>query len=114
MATREEEPRGQDIARRLRMAREMAGLSQAQVALKLGVHRPTVSQIEAGRRKVSAEELVQLSQLYEVGLSWLAGTEEEPAEVGLAARELRKLKAEDVKVLLQLLKALRTPEEPDR
>ena len=43
------------IAHRLRMAREMAGLSQGQVAKELGWHRPTVSEIEAGRRRVSAE-----------------------------------------------------------
>ena len=38
------------IASRLRSAREMAGLSQGQVAKMLGMHRPTISEIEAGRR----------------------------------------------------------------
>ena len=40
------------IAERLKKARELSGLSQAQVALKLNVQRPAISEIEAGRRKV--------------------------------------------------------------
>ena len=44
----------QDLATRLKLAREMAGLTQAQVARQLGWHRPTVSEIEAGRRRVLA------------------------------------------------------------
>ena len=37
------------IAARIRAAREAAGLSQGQVARKLKMHRPTISEIEAGR-----------------------------------------------------------------
>ena len=48
------------IASRLRTAREMAGLSQAQVAKVLGLHRPSVSEMEAGRRRVSVDELSQI------------------------------------------------------
>ena len=56
----------QDIASRLRLARQAAGLSQGQVAKHLGWHRPTVSEIEAGRRRVQAEELTLLAELYGV------------------------------------------------
>ena len=52
------------IAERLRSAREVAGLTQGQAAKLLGLHRPTVSEIEAGRRKVSAEELGQFGDIY--------------------------------------------------
>jgi transcriptional regulator with XRE-family HTH domain len=51
------------IASRLRLARESAGLSQGQVAKKMNLHRPTVSEIEAGRRRVSAEELARFAEL---------------------------------------------------
>ena len=37
----------EQIAARLRAAREAAGLSQGQVAKLLKLHRPTVSEIEA-------------------------------------------------------------------
>ena len=56
------------LAKRLRIARKQAGLSQGQVAQMLNLHRPTISEMEAGRRKVSAEELNQLSQIYDVDI----------------------------------------------
>ena len=43
------------LAARLKQAREAAGLSQGQVARLLDFHRPTVTAIENGSRKVSAE-----------------------------------------------------------
>lgn len=101
----------QAIASRLRLAREMAGLTQGQVAKSLGWHRPTVSEIEAGRRKVSAEELSILAELYGVNVPWIIGEEEESGAASdrakLAARELSKLKDEDLDRLLQLIRALK-------
>ena len=95
------------IATRIRAAREQAGLSQGQVAKLLGLQRPSISELEAGRRKVSAEELTQLARIYNVSVSWLMKEESEildPA-VELAARELAKLRKEDLETVL---KALRT------
>lgn len=60
-----------EIARRLRSARQAAELTQAAVAKETGLHRPTISEIEAGRRAVSAEELHELSRLYLVPVSVL-------------------------------------------
>jgi len=85
------------IASRLALARAQAGLSQAQVAKMLGLHRPSVSEAEAGRRKVSAEELSKMARIYGVSMSWLACTETEKPNVDedriqLAARKLAKLK----------------------
>ena len=100
------------IATRLRAAREKAGLSQGQVAKLLGMHRPTISEIEAGRRRVSAEELSLFAKTYDVSVSWLTKDEAEVPnpEVELAARELAKLKKEDLDTLLQLLRTLRRVE----
>jgi len=100
------------IASRLRLAREQAGLSQGQVARILQMHRPTISEMEAGRRSVSAEELVRLAEIYGVSLTWLAGAAGEvpdPAQdrVELAARALAKLKDRDLDRVLELLKSLR-------
>lgn len=100
----------QAIASRLKVARERAGLTQGQVAKKLGLHRPSVSEVEAGRRGVSAEELAAMAKLYEVSVDWLTGTEEPNPDrdrLELAARELSKLKKEDLDCLLDLLASLR-------
>jgi transcriptional regulator with XRE-family HTH domain len=96
-------------AARLRLARENAGLSQGQVAKILGLHRPSISEAEAGRRKVSTEELVELARIYGVSISWLAGTEtkDNDPKIELAARELAKLRPEDLDRLLQLLRTMR-------
>ena len=99
------------IASRLRLAREMSGLTQSQVAKNLGWHRPTVSEIEAGRRKVSAEEVSKLAELYGANIPWVIGEKEASSSTSdrakLAARELSKLKEEDLDRLLQLIKALK-------
>lgn len=64
------------LAERLREAREAAGLSQEDVAQKLGVPRPAVSQIENGHRRVEALELARLAKLYGRPLGFFA--DEEP------------------------------------
>jgi len=104
------------IASRLRAAREMAGLSQAQVAKILGLHRPSVSEMEAGRRRVSGEELAKLAEVYSVDMNWLmraevAGDSTMDDRAQLAAREFAKLRPEDLDRVLDLLKAIRPPRE---
>jgi len=106
------EPKRELIADRLRLARELSGLSQGQVAKRLGIQRPAVSEAEAGRRKVSAEELAKLSEIYAVSISWLAGVDPrnedvEQDKIELAAREIAKLKKEDAERLWELLKVFR-------
>ena len=100
------------IAERLSVARKSAGLSQGQTAKMLHMHRPTISEIEAGRRKVSVEELVNFAELYKVSLQWLAGkqTDEKDAvksEIEIAARQLENLKKEDLDKVIDLLTTLR-------
>jgi transcriptional regulator with XRE-family HTH domain len=101
----------EQIAARLRTAREAAGLSQGQVAKLLDYHRPTITEIEAGRRKVSGEELARLAKLYEVSVEWLtsSSSESNAAEdrIMLAARELSKMKDEDLDRLMSLLQMIR-------
>ncbi|MDP3539114.1 MAG: helix-turn-helix transcriptional regulator [Azonexus sp.] len=100
------------VASRLREARKMAGLSQGQVAKMLELHRPTISEIEAGNRRVSVDELSKFAELYDVTASWLLAetaeqlTTDDP-RLQLAARELSKLKPDDLDRLLRLLASMR-------
>ncbi len=91
------------IAARLKEARVLAGLSQAQAADKLELQRPAISEIEAGKRKVSADELILFANLYKVDTSWLLHQENED-DLKFAARELSKLSQEDREKLLEILK----------
>ena len=107
----ERDPR-EAVAARLREARQLAGLSQGQVARLLGMHRPTVTEIEAGRRRVAAEELAELADLYEVDVGWLLGSlaDSTADRVQLVARELRKLKPDDLDRVMDILATLRRSE----
>jgi transcriptional regulator with XRE-family HTH domain len=101
------------IAERLKEARKLAGLSQGHVAKMLGLHRPSVSEMELGNRRVSADELARLAQIYDVSVAWLLGEMPETLDVHdprleLAARELSKLKPDDLERLLKLLAAMRS------
>jgi transcriptional regulator with XRE-family HTH domain len=104
------------IAFRIKEARKMAGLSQSQVAKMLMLHRPSISEMEAGNRRVTAEEAAKLAEIFDVSINWLLAEDavsEDPhvAKVQLAARELQKLKPEDLDRLLQILASLRSEEE---
>lgn len=98
------------IAERLKEARAQAGLSQENAAKILGIQRPAISEIESGRRKVSAEEIIQFSKLYKVNTSWLLLKDETEIEMDeqlkVAARELSKMSEADRKKLLDILKIL--------
>ncbi|WP_431655872.1 helix-turn-helix domain-containing protein [Pantanalinema rosaneae] len=100
------------IALRIRKAREMSGLSQGQAAKMLGLHRPSVTEAEAGNRKVSAEEIAKFADLYKVDASWLLGEGEDQidpqdSKLQLAAREMKKLKPEDLDTVLAVIASIR-------
>ena len=97
------------IGRRLRVARENSGLTQQQAADLVKLHRPTLTEIEQGNRKVSGEELSLFSSIYDVGISWIvaeADEQELSPEIQLAARGLSKLKEEDFKNVLNLIRSI--------
>ena len=106
------------LSERLRFAREQVGLSQAQVAKMMHVHRPTISEIEAGRRRVTAEEVPKFAQIYDVSISWLSGADEDDGigddRVRLAARELAKLNRVDLDRIMRLLATMRKSKVPNR
>jgi transcriptional regulator with XRE-family HTH domain len=96
------------IAERLREARTQSGLSQENAAKMLNLQRPAISEIESGKRKVSAEEIIQFAKLYKVNESWLLLKDDELMndEAKLAAREWNKMKEADRKKLMDILKIL--------
>ncbi len=82
----------------------------------MGLHRPTISEIEAGHRSVAGEELKAFASMYEVSVSWLAGEGAEKLDphddrLQLAFRDLKKLKPEDLDKVLTALAAIRREEK---
>jgi transcriptional regulator with XRE-family HTH domain len=89
----------QQMARRLRDARDYLGLSQDDAASALGISRPAVTNIEAGTRKVDAVELDKLARLYGRPAQYFL-TGDEPvaadARVEFLARTLNGLSQRDI------------------
>ena len=112
---KKEDPKKAEIGARIKMAREMAGLSQGQLAKLMGLHRPSISEMEAGNRRVTTDELEQLAVHFDVSTSWLLGegeaTTADAAKLQLAARELEKLKPEDLDRLMKVLATIRQEKE---
>ena len=105
------------VAKRLKEARRLAGISQGQVAKMIGLHRPSISEMEAGNRRVSADEVALLSEIYDVSVAWLLGDALDVLDavdprLELAARELAKLKPDDLDRLVKLLSAMRSEFDP--
>ena len=100
------------IGERLRWAREQAGLTQTQIARMLNCHRPTISQIEGGQRIVRPDEIARFASLYGVQEKWIihgdSGLEAKDARVEIAARELAKLRKEDLDAILKVIKVMRS------
>jgi transcriptional regulator with XRE-family HTH domain len=66
------------IGQRIKTLREEIGISQQDLAERLGVLRPTVSQMENGERKIFADELIKLSEILNTSVSYLIGLESRP------------------------------------
>jgi len=63
---------------RIKKFRESRSLSQEALAKLLGVSRPTMSLIETGDRKVSAEEVKKLSEIFGVSVEAMFDEKKEP------------------------------------
>ncbi|HTB21730.1 MAG TPA: helix-turn-helix transcriptional regulator [bacterium] len=71
-----------DFQNRLRAARELRKLSQAQLAEKAGLQPSAVSHFETGRRSPSFDNLKALSEALVVTTDFLLGRVNEPGATG--------------------------------
>ena len=75
----------EELARRLRQAREASGLTQEDVARRLDLSRSSVAQIELGGRAVSGLELDRLARLYGRDIRDLLAAERQQPEESVIA-----------------------------
>lgn len=93
-----------ELGTRLKVAREYLGLTQDDVAKLMGVSRVIITNIEAGTRKVSAEELSKLSKIYGWTMEELLEGEKEKNKTPMFARTFSELSKEDQEEILNLIK----------
>jgi len=65
----------EQIGKRIKEQRAIHGLKQQDLADKLNILRATLSQIENGERKISAEELIKVSEIFNLSVGMLSGKE---------------------------------------
>lgn len=63
---------------KLRQLRKHRGLKQADVAVAVGVARPTLSGIETGKSSTSRATLIAAADFYKVSLDWLTSAPSSP------------------------------------
>lgn len=100
---------GQILSARLKEAREYIGLKQEQVATYLGIPRTAISDIEKGKRTVSAIELKNLAHLYQRPVQFFTGDDPSvPPDVAFLARTASALSDSDRKELQQFAEFLQS------
>ena len=101
----------QELAERLRGAREYLGLSQDEVATAMRLPRPSVTLIESGGRKLEATELDRLARLYHVSVDYLLSGREsddaEPRQFSFLARAVKGLSESDVQEVARFAEFLK-------
>lgn len=98
------------IGQRIKLAREQEGLTQEELARRLDVSGPLVTQWERGSRRISVEDTRRLAQVLHRPLSYLVG--ERAADDGdlpddIFLSELERIPARDRPRLLAIIRAYR-------
>ena len=93
-----------ELGTRLKKAREYLGLTQDDVAKLIGVSRVTITNIETGTRKVSAEELSKFSKIYGCTMEELLEGEKEEEKISMYARTFGELSPQDQEEIINLIK----------
>jgi len=75
------------IGGRIKKLRTMVGYTQLELAEKMGVSRPTISQLENGEKKFTAEELISLSRIFNISVEQLLGLKEMPEVIVLEEKD---------------------------
>jgi transcriptional regulator with XRE-family HTH domain len=95
---------------RLKAARALRGLSQADLAAKAGLPAASVSHFESGPRKPSFDNLKALASALDVTTDYLLGRSDTPeasAEtVGRLHRDLHKLSSQDLELAKEFVDLL--------
>ncbi len=96
---------------RLKEARTELHLSQDYVAKSLGIHRTAIVEIEAGKRKVSADELGKFSELFQIPADELLNGRSTEMPVQMFARRFGALDEADQQEILNLIEFKRMMKE---
>lgn len=69
-----------EFSERLKDLRKQAGLTQVDVAEKLGISQPAYASWERGVKKPTQENLVKIAQILNVSIDYLVGNSDEKSD----------------------------------
>ena len=95
-----------DVGERLRIARETAGITQADAATDIDVARTTLVAIEKGQRRIRIDELQRLARLYDMSINALLRRESVHVDLVPRFRKLQKSAEDASTAAAQLLSNL--------
>lgn len=99
-----EENKYQLIGKKVREARESAGLSQKQLAEQIGYESPTaISYIESGERKISVVDLEKVAKIVDRDIRFFLGMDTEQQNVRVALRAESGLDKKDQDAILHII-----------
>lgn len=93
-----------DLPEKLKLLRSKYGLSQKQVADKLGVSPPIVSGYETGERTPSTEILLSISYLYNCSIDYLLGKQTTEPQIILNTDGLTENQIKAINALIESIK----------
>lgn len=89
---------------RIKYFRNELHLTQEYIAACLGLSRATVTQIELGKRKVTAEEIEKLCSIFGVSADMLIYGQETSAPATVFARSFERLNERDQAEIMNLIR----------
>lgn len=91
------------IGENVKKLREESGLSQKDLSRLLGVSRSAVTLIEANRRKVSADEIVRLCEIFGVSADELLNHPIRDQSAEVFERAFNQLNEEDQREVIEMI-----------
>jgi len=86
------------LGQRIKELREYVGISQQKLAEMLEVSRPAISQIENDERKISADELVKLSEIFNLSVESLLNQTKQPEVVLKEGKNAVKVRQPQIRI----------------
>lgn len=106
-----------DFPARLKLARDLRGLTQSDLGKQAGLPPTTISHFESGSRKPSFDNLRRLTRVLAVSTDYLMGIVEEPDATAAAtriARHLANATEDEINMLEAVAKSLAERREKEK
>ncbi|WP_434612119.1 helix-turn-helix domain-containing protein [Tabrizicola sp. M-4] len=95
---------------RLRELRKNAGWTIEETATKLGIAKSHLSEVETGKKNLSAPMMDAAAKLFDVHVTQLYDAGDYAADLAAIAQELENMTPEQRQAAVRVVKGLRTPE----